>query len=208
MSVQFVPTGTIEVPEISFKPSVQLPAEKTAIVVGDMQNDFVKPEGKLTVPAAAETVPFIQQLLAMARLHKVHIAYTQDTHVTEDPEFDLWPDHCVKGTWGWEIIEELTPHEEDLVCPKYRYDGFYAGPLDHFLTHVWNVEYVVIVGTVSNICVLYTAASAGMRWLHVVVPANGISALHNFGQAVALYQISALYKSSVVRSVEHIHFKV
>jgi nicotinamidase-related amidase len=67
----------------------------------------VEPEGNLIVPAAGETVPHIQQLLESARAKGVSIAYTQDSQVEEDPEFDIWPRHCVIGTPGWEIIEEL-----------------------------------------------------------------------------------------------------
>jgi nicotinamidase-related amidase len=94
-----------------------------------------------------------------------------------------------------------------LVCQKNRYDGFYASWLDHFLSHIWRVQHVVIMGTVSNICVLHTAASAGLRYFHVVVPANGISALTDFDQALTLRQVSWLYSGSVVRSVEHIRFE-
>ena len=64
-----MPGGTVEVPEISFEDEVRLPAQKTAVIVIDMQNDFVKPDGALVVPAASEAVPHIQQLLDAARAH-------------------------------------------------------------------------------------------------------------------------------------------
>ncbi|MBN1248828.1 MAG: cysteine hydrolase [Anaerolineae bacterium] len=208
MDVEFVLRGHVEVPEIPITETVVLPADRAAIVVVDMQNDFVKPEGSLTVEAAQEIVPFIRLLLEKARMSRVRIAYTQDTAVPEDPEFDIWPSHCLEGTWGWEIIEELKPHPEDKVFKKNRYDAFYDSGLDHYLTRLWKVEHLVIVGTVSNICVLHTAASAGLRWFHVVVPANGIGALTAFGQALTLHQVSSLYNGDVVQSVEHVHFQV
>jgi CRP/FNR family transcriptional regulator len=62
-----------------------------------------------------------------------------------------------------------------LICRKNRYDGFCGTWLEHFLSHVWRVHDLIIVGTVSNICVLHTAASAGLRNLQVVVPAGGIA---------------------------------
>ncbi|MFO7918805.1 MAG: isochorismatase family cysteine hydrolase [Anaerolineae bacterium] len=207
MSIEFIPRDTVEVPKISFEDEVRLPTKNTALIVVDMQNDFVKEKGNLVVPAASETIGSIQQLLEMARAHDVRIAYTQDTQVEDDPEFEVWPQHCLEGTWGWEIIEELKPHPEDLICKKNRYDGFYGTWLDHFLSHVWDVEHLVIVGTVANICVLHTAASAGLRYFHIVVPANGISALNDFDQALALRQISWLYKGSVVQSTEDLRFE-
>jgi nicotinamidase-related amidase len=158
------------------------------------------------VPAAAETVPNIGRLLQAAREAGVHIAYTQDTALEEDPEFDIWPAHCVRGTWGWEIIPELAPEPDDLICVKNRYDAFYDSWLDHFLTRIWGVKHLVIVGTVSNICVLHTAASAGLRWFNMVVPADGISALTEFDQALTLRQVSSLYMGRVVMSVDDITF--
>ena len=94
----------------------------------------------------------------------------------------------------------MAPQPGELVCQKSRYDGFYDTSLDHYLTRVWGVEHLVIVGTVASICVLHTAASAGLRWFHVVVPANGISALTDFDLALTLRQVSWLYVGDVVRN--------
>jgi len=206
MSFKFVPPETVEVPEIPYREQVRLPVDRTAVIVVDMQNDFVKPDGSLVVPAASETIPRIRELLESAREKDVRVIYTQDTQVENDPEFDVWPEHCIKGSWGWEIIEELRPRESDLICRKNRYDGFYGTWMDHFLSSIWNIEHVVIMGTVSNICVAHTAASAGLRWYHVVVPADGISALNEFDQALTLRQVSNLYAGDVVRSAQDITF--
>lgn len=206
MDFNYIPGKTVEVPEIPYKDQVELPVADSAVLVIDMQNDFVKPDGKLVVPAASETVPRIQQVLDAARSKGVRIAYTQDTQVEGDPEFDIWPKHCLKGTWGWQIIDELEPQPEDLICRKNRYDGFYGTWLDHFLSNIWQVQHVVIMGTVSNICVAHTAASAGIRWYHVVMPADGISALNEFDQALTLRQASYLYNGSVVKSVDDVRF--
>lgn len=207
MSFKFIPDSNVEVPQIPFKDRVELHAEKTALIVVDMQNDFVKPGGTLVTPAAKDTIPNILKLLDKARSAGAKVVYTQDTTFENDPEFDIWPAHCLEGTWGWEIVEELQPQDGELVCPKNRYDGFYGTWLDHFLNNLWGIENTVIVGTVANICVLHTAASAGLRWYHVVVPADGISALTQFEQALTLHQVGGLYAGSVVRSVDDIHMK-
>jgi nicotinamidase-related amidase len=207
VNIPFIPGKNVEVPEISFTSEITLPASQTALIVVDMQNDFVKEGGTLVVPDAAATIPNIQQLLSAARSATVPVAYTQDTHFDNDPEWAIWPEHCRHGTWGWEIVNELAPQPDDLICQKSRYDGFYDTWLEHFLRSVWKVENLVIVGTVSNICVLHTAASAGLRWYNVVVPANGISALTEFDQATALRQISWLYTGRVCHGVSDIRFE-
>lgn len=206
MSFETIPGATVEVPEIVYKSQLELPAAKSAVIVVDMQNDFVMPGGSLVVPAAEATVPHIQRLLAAARRAGVHVAYTQDTHFEGDLEWQIWPEHCRQGTWGWQIVDALAPQPGDLVEQKSRYDGFYDTSLDHYLSRVWKVEHLVIVGTVASICVLHTAASAGLRWFHVVVPADGVSALTTFDQALTLRQVSWLYTGSVTKSVDDIRF--
>ena len=206
MSLQFTAGEQVTLPEITFKATITLPAAKSAVIVVDMQNDFVKPQGTLVVPDASATLASIQSLLAAARAAGTPIAYTQDTHYEGDREWSIWPEHCRADSWGWQIVDELAPQPGELVCQKSRYDGFYGTALDHYLTRVWGVEHLVIVGTVASICVLHTAASAGLRWFHVVVPANGISALTDFDQALTLRQVSWLDVGDVVRSIDDIQF--
>ena len=196
----------VEIPEIKVHDRIELPASETAVIVVDMQNDFVKPGGKLVVPTAKDTIPSIKRLLEKARERNVLIIYTKDTHYKRDPEFEIWGEHVVKGTWGWEIVDELKPSENDIVVEKTRYDGFYGTPIDDLL-RVYGIRYVVIVGTVANICVLHTAGSAALRWYKVIVPLDGISALNDFDYYVALRQIDFLYKGILVESVDGIIFK-
>lgn len=207
VSVPFIPGKRVDVPDIPFENSIALPSDDTALIIVDMQNDFVREEGGLHIEAAASTIPNIRYLIDAARNAGVRIAYTQDTQVEGDPEWDIWPRHCEQGTWGWEIIEELGPQKNELVCVKNRYDGFYGSWLGHFLGSIWRVKHLVIVGTVSNICVLHTAASAGLRWYHIVVPADGISAMTEFDQALTLRQVTSLYAGQAVKSSKDITFK-
>ncbi len=206
MGFPFVPGKKVEVPEIVFKEKVILQSDNTILLIVDMQNDFVRESGLLPVEAAIETIPQIRSLINRARKNKVKICYTQDTQTEDDKEFEIWPRHCINGTRGWEIIEELKPETEDRVFKKNRYDGFYGTSLEHYLSHVWHIENIIITGTVSNICVAHTAASAGLRWYHIIVPANGISALTEFDQALTLRQVSFLYDGIVVKSTEDISF--
>lgn len=207
MAFEYLPGGSVEIPDIPVEATLTLAPEKTAVIVVDMQNDFVKPGGTLVVDAAAATVENIGALLARARAAGVKVAYTQDTHYPGDKEWAIWPEHCQADSWGWQIIDELAPGPDDLVCRKSRYDGFYDTWLDHYLARIWQVEHLIIVGTVSSICVLHTAASAGLRWFHVVVPADGVSALTEFDQALTLRQVSWLYTGTVVQSVEGLRFE-
>ena len=207
MSFNFVPEGNVEIPELKFEKQVLLNPKDTAVIVVDMQNDFVKEGGSLLVDSAKETIENIKSLLVNARKNKVRVVYTQDTHFVGDKEWEIWPVHCKKGSNGWKIIDELKPAEGEMVFEKNRYDGFYETQLDHYLSHVWGIKNFVIVGTVSSICVLHTAASAGLRWYNLVIPADGISALTEFDQAMTLRQVSFLYSGKIVKSCKDISFE-
>jgi nicotinamidase-related amidase len=206
MSFPYVPGKTVEVPDIPYQSQVSLSASDTAIIVVDMQNDFVKEGGTLMVEAASATIPNIAGLLERARQAGIPVAYTQDTHFEGDKEWAIWPEHCRRDTWGWHVVDELKPQAGDQVCEKNRYDGFYGTWLEHFVSRIWQVNNLVIVGTVSSICVLHTAGSAGLRWFNIVIPADGISALTEFDQALTLRQSSFLYGGQVVKSVQDIQF--
>jgi len=179
---------------------------ETALLIVDMQNDFVKEGGKLRVPDALKTVNSIKKLLDVARKAGVTVFYTQDWHRRDDPEFKIWGEHTVQGTWGAQIVDELRPGPEDYVIQKTRYDGFYGTPLDEYL-RLLNIKNVIIVGTVANICVLHTAGSAALRFYNVIVPLEGLSALNEFDFHLTLRQIDFLYRGVIVEKVDQILFK-
>lgn len=189
----------IQIPEYTIEPRIEVAAATTALLIVDMQNDFVDPEGRLCVPGAQNTVPAIAGLLATARAHGMPVIYTQDWHEPDDPEAALWGPHAEAGTWGAEIVPELAPRAGELVVRKVRYDGFYGTPLEHEL-HRRRIDTLIIAGTVSNICVLHTAGSAALRWFRVIVPVDTVSALTEFDQHAALRQIAFLYRGTLVPS--------
>jgi nicotinamidase-related amidase len=187
---------TVAVPEIPITDGVVLDPATTALIVVDMQNDFVSDGGSLQVPDAQATVPTIAELVRRFRAAGAHIVFTQDTHRDGDPEFAIWPVHALEGTRGWQIVDALHPLPDDIVLRKPRYDAFYGTPLDHLLRQ-WGVETLVICGTVANICVHYTAASAALRWYGVVIPRDAISALDPFDLASSLRQTTSLLAGRV-----------
>ena len=183
---------TIEVPESELHAEVRVDPARTALVVIDMQNDFVRQGGNLLVPDAEATIPAISGLVEFARAHEMRVVYSQDTHRDGDPEWQIWPEHAREGSWGWEIVDALAPAEDETVIRKVRYDAFYGTQLDHLL-RLWGIDTLVICGTVANICVHYTAASAALRWYHIVIPRDAVSALEPFDLESSLRQTAFLF---------------
>jgi nicotinamidase-related amidase len=187
---------TVEVPEYTIQPSIALAPGTTAVVIVDMQNDFVAAGGALVVGDAAGTVPAIADLARRARAARARVFYTQDSHAPGDPEFPIWGEHVLEGSWGWQIVDALAPAPGDRVIRKLRYDGFFGTSLDHEL-RMAGVTALVVCGTVANICVLHTAGSAALRGYRVIVPVDGISAITPFDREAALRQIAFLYRGTL-----------
>jgi nicotinamidase-related amidase len=182
---------TIEVPEYEVQDGVRVDASRTALIIGDMQNDFVTEGGTLVVPSAEGTIPAIRNLLELARESDMRVVFVQDTHNEGDPEWEIWGEHCREESWGWQVVDGLAPGEDEATIRKPRYDAFYGTGLEHML-RLWDVDTLIICGTVANICVHYTAASAAMRWFNVIVPRDCISSFNDFDMETSLSQTASL----------------
>lgn len=189
----------VEAPAYQVERRVAVDPRTTALIVVDMQNDFVKPSGALVVEQAKETIPAVQRLLELARRSGMAVFYTQDTHDPGDMEFPIWGQHVLRGSWGWQIVEELAPQPGERVIQKLRYDGFFGTSLDHEL-RLKGIRSVIICGTVANICVLHTAGSAALRGYKVILPIDAISALTPFDFQAAIRQTSFLYRGVITTS--------
>jgi nicotinamidase-related amidase len=189
-------THTLAVPDYEIHAEARVDPTRTALIVVDMQNDFVAEGGSLRVPDAESTLPAIGTLLELARAYGMRVVFTQDTHREGDPEWRIWPEHAREDSWGWQIVDALAPRDDETVIRKVRYDGFYGTQLDHLL-RLWRVSTLVICGTVANICVHYTAASAALRWYDVIIPRDAVSALDPFDLESSLRQTAFLFAGRV-----------
>jgi nicotinamidase-related amidase len=147
-----------------------------ALLIVDMLNDFVEDWGALKVKGAKEIIPYINALKEKFGKEGDPVIYICDSHDKNDPEFKIWPAHCVEGTKGAEIINELKPDKKDYVIKKKTYSGFFGTNLKELLDEL-KVDTVYITGVAMNICVHYTAADARMNGFKVIVPLRGVKGL-------------------------------
>jgi nicotinamidase-related amidase len=196
----------VTVPEYKILTEVKLDPRVTALMIVDMQVDFVNPKGKLWVPEARKTIPPILHLISKSRKARCPIIFTQDWHRADDPEFSLWPLHAVAETPGARVFPRLKPLATDYFIRKKTYDAFFGTELDLILRQK-GIANLVITGTAANICVLHTAGSASLRGYKVVIPEDAISSLTPFDQAAALRQISFVHHGKITRSSEITYLK-
>jgi ureidoacrylate peracid hydrolase len=150
--------------------------KKTAMIVVDMQNDFVASGAAMETPAARQIVPKIAEALRICRDAEIKIIYTAHVHRRDGCDMglfdDLHPpianrDALVDGTPGVEVYPDLAPAPGEHVIKKHRYSGFFGTDLDIILRE-WGVDTVIISGTTTENCCHATARDAMFRNYRVV----------------------------------------
>jgi nicotinamidase-related amidase len=163
----------------------------TALLIIDMQRDFVEPDGYfgslgIDLTMYDETRPRLAALLAAARRHGVLVIHVQNTalpdRMSDSPpqiRFNLRMHerarrgaaplrYTIPGTPGHEFIEELTPLGNELVVPKYRSSAFWGTNIE-LLLRSNGVRTVVVTGCTTEGCVESTARDAMFSDHYVVV---------------------------------------
>ena len=128
------------------------------LVVVDMQNDFIS--GALGTAEAQAIVPNVQKKIREYAAADDPIFYTRDTHFENylnTPEGVKLPiEHCIKGTWGWEIPAELIVDEKNggKIMDKYTFGSLDL--LDEVIHTNWGeiIDEIEFVGLCTDICVV------------------------------------------------------
>lgn len=171
---------------------------KRAVIIVDMLNDFVDEKGALYCGKDARAiVPLIKKRLWHFRESGDLVVYLKDSHDENDKEFDRFPKHCVTGTWGNEIIPELSPNPGEVVLPKKRFSGFYGTALDNILSSA-GVEEVDVVGVCTSICVMDTVGGLANRDYRITVPAKEVADFDTEFHHFALKRMAQTYGAQVL----------
>ena len=103
------------------------------VLVVDMVRGFCEEGGNLyTGESARRIVPVVRDLIERESRLGSKIIFLCDNHEPDDLEFEMFPEHCVRGTSETELIPELVHFEGDVI-PKQRYSGFFNTDLDQRL---------------------------------------------------------------------------
>jgi ureidoacrylate peracid hydrolase len=194
----------------------------TALIVVDMQNDFVHDDGvfaKMGVNLSMfkKIVPQLNGLIDAARNVKVPVIFIQTLHsqwTNSDPwvqrikgqgegQESLLPPVCSPGTWGADWFG-VKPKEEDYVVTKHRYSAFVNTDLDLVLRSLQR-KTVVVTGGETNVCVGSTARSAFMYDYYVILPEDCIAGfdeeLHRYGLKILEQYFGMLTTSQKIISI-------
>lgn len=162
----------------------------------DVQRDFVLPGGKLYVPGAEKLLANIKRLTDAARQGKVFLVSHGDFHTPHDPEFKIFPPHCVKGTQGSELVPEAmtekvitVPNEPDAKLPddlsryqqilleKQTLSIFESRHADDLVKKLGDYAEFVVFGVVTEYCVSFAVKGLLERGRRVAVVQDAIETL-------------------------------
>jgi nicotinamidase/pyrazinamidase len=179
---------------------------KTAFLDVDSQLDFLYPSGALYVPGAERIVPAIARLNRFAAERGVPLVSTVDAHTEDDPEFKVWPHHCVAGAWGQRKAEStllakrvVIPNRPcdlaiqnagQIIVEKQTVDVFQAPNLGR-VVELLGAERFFVYGVVTEICVLFAARGLLRAGKSVTVVTDVIATLKAADSEAALAEVCA-----------------
>ena len=155
------------------------PERGIALLIIDMQRDFVLPGAPLCVAGALPSVPVVRRLLDRARDRGWPVFHVVREHAPAEPcrrhLFRAGGGVCVAGTTGAAVVDELTPLPGERKLVKTRFSGFYRTSLEDELRAL-GVSTVLVAGTQYPNCVRGTAVDALYRDFRVIVVSDACSA--------------------------------
>jgi nicotinamidase/pyrazinamidase len=176
----------------------------------DMQRDFVLPGGKLYVPGAEKLLPNIRRLTDVARQGRAFLVSHGDFHAPNDPEFKMFPPHCVKGTPGAELVPEALTEKvfrisndpdaklpqdlskyQQILLEKQTLDVFQSCHADELLQKLGNRAEFVVFGVVTEYCVKFAAQGLRQRGRRVAIVRDAIETLKKEDGASALVELQS-----------------
>ncbi len=140
-----------------------LNANSTALLIIDFQQD-VFTGGPLQIVGAADVLPKAKTVLSATRAANLPIIHTQEVHRKEMVDFGreldgVEPIHCLETWSGTNFHSDFYPRDGEFAIAKRRYSAFFATDLDLLLRGL-KVDTLVIMGTLTDVCVHYTTVDA------------------------------------------------
>ena len=130
----------------------------TALIVVDMQNDFIN--GALGTPQAQAILPLVVQRIRDHQQRGSAIIFTRDTHnetyLQTQEGHNLPVPHCIEGTAGWQISDDIAAATNLSACLIFNKGCFGSVELAQYLCQE-NFDEIELIGLVSSICVVSNA---------------------------------------------------
>ncbi len=170
--------------------------QQLAVVVIDMQRDFVDKGAPIECFGGRETIPHITRLLERAREKNIPVIFTQEAHrknkIDLGVELTYEPVHCLEGSVGIEIVASLPRNPEDYLIVKRRYSAFFKTDFEILLKGL-GVNTLILTGVATDVCVRATAQDAQQSGYFVIVPKECVAGTSRARHEAALDNIGFVF---------------
>jgi nicotinamidase-related amidase len=147
---------------------------ENALIVIDMLNAYDHEDGEQLAQCVREKLPQIVDLRDRAlQREDVKIVYVNDNYDEWEAGRETLIERALDGKFP-DLVEPIAPEGDRPFLPKGRHSVFYETALSHLL-RVEDVKRVVLVGQVTEQCVLYSALDAYLRGFEVIVPPDAVA---------------------------------
>ncbi len=170
------------------------------VIVADMVKGFLERGYPLFCgESARRIIPSVKRLLEREISHGARVLYLCDCHTSDDPEFALFPPHCIEGTPETEIIPELSAYPGEIIPKKY-YSGFFDTSLEERLSEL-HPDKLIVCGVCTDICILHTVADARNRNYKVEVPVECVASFNPSAHHFALEHMEQVLGVKLTREL-------
>jgi nicotinamidase-related amidase len=149
----------------------------TALLVVDMLNAYDHPEADRLAERVEKALPGIGSMLERARDEGLPVIYVNDNYDDWNTSAEELAERAMNGAHP-ELVEPVLPAEGHAFVIKARHSVFYETPLEYLLDQR-GVDRLILVGQVTEQCILYSALDAHVRHFRVVVPTDAVAAIYD-----------------------------
>ena len=141
-----------------------------------MLNSYEHADAEELTRSVEETLPAMERLIRRAQDEDVLTIYVNDNFGAWNSNRDELLKSALEGKFR-HLVEPIAPNDDTLFVVKARHSIFYQTPLEYLLGQE-KVERVVLIGQVTEQCVLYSALDAYIRHFQVVIPRDAVAHIH------------------------------
>jgi nicotinamidase-related amidase len=160
-------------------------AEKSALVVVDMLNSYDHPDADKLTESVAGTIEPIAGLIERAGDEGAEVIYVNDNYGDWHSSPEAIAQAAMDGKRP-DLVEPILPPDDGVpFIIKARHTIFYGTPFEYLLGQ-HGIRHLVLVGQVTEQCILYSALDAYVRHLSVTVPSDAVAHIHEHLAEAAL----------------------
>ncbi len=173
---------------------------RSAVVVVDMLNHYEHEDADLLMASVREALPAMRELVARAREQDVPIVYVNDNHGDWSACRPELVERALSGR-APDLVEPIAPPSDVAFIAKARHSIFYETQMEYLLRQQ-EIERIVLVGQVTEQCILYSALDAYVRHIAVAVARDAVAAIHDDLAAAALRMMQRNMRADVAPAAD------